>query len=164
MPEPATKSARPARVSVRGGARPQAASFRRAGSQPVPDQPGSGYPAAGPFPGTDVSWRGDDRFLVATISGALDAVRAPALREHLLHLAHNSAGRLVVDLSAVSDADVSGLTVLMGTARRARLLGGGLRLAEPSAPVTEILRHTGLDRQFDIYPSVEAAVRGPAAA
>lgn len=114
--------------------------------------------------GLDVSWRTDRGYVVASVRGALDAVIAPALREYLLRLVHESAGRMIIDLSAVTCADVNGLTVLVGTGRRASLLGGLLRLAAPVAEVAKALSITGLDRQLRVYPSVEAAISGAAAA
>jgi anti-anti-sigma regulatory factor len=47
---------------------------------------------------------------------------------------------------------------VVGTRRRTELLGGWLRLAAPAPAVTEVLAATGLDRQLDIYATVEAAV------
>jgi anti-sigma B factor antagonist len=108
----------------------------------------------------DVSCRSDQGYFVSTLRGALDAAAAPALREYLLRLVHESAGRLVIDLSSVTGADASGLSVLVGTGRRASLLGGLLRLAAPVAEVASALRTTGLDRQLRVYPSVEAAISG----
>jgi anti-sigma B factor antagonist len=105
-----------------------------------------------------VSCRSDRSHLVAVLRGALDSAAAPALREYLLRLVNECSGRLVVDLSAVTGADPGGLTVLVGTGRRASLLGGLLRLAAPAAEVSELLAATGLDRQFRVYPSVEAAI------
>jgi anti-sigma B factor antagonist len=114
--------------------------------------------------GLDVSCRLDRGYLVATPRGALDAAVAPALRECLLRLVHESAGRLIIDLSAVPHADVNGLTVLVGAGRRASLLGGLLRLAAPVAEVASALRMTGLDRQLRVYLSVEMAISGIASA
>jgi hypothetical protein len=58
-------------------------------------------------------------------------------------------------------ADASGLAVLVGTARRAGLLGGFLRLAAPAHAVTSVLSLTGLGRQLDVFPTVQAAITGP---
>ena len=117
--------------------------------------------SAGTLPSSvDVIRRADGRLLIATVRGALDAAIAPSLRELLLRLVHASEGRLIVDLSAVTSADVNGLTVLVGTGRRASLLGGLLGLAGPSAPVVSLLAATGLDRQLSVFPSMEAAVAG----
>jgi anti-anti-sigma regulatory factor len=45
---------------------------------------------------------------VISVRGPLDASIAPASRECRLRIVHESAGCLVVDLSAVSYADTSG--------------------------------------------------------
>ncbi len=116
----------------------------------------------GIVPGLDVSCRAERGYFIASLRGALDASIAPALREYLLRIVHQSLGLLVIDLSAVSHADVNGLTVLVGTGRRASLLGGLLRLAAPVAGVATALRATGLDRQLHVYPTVEAAISGVA--
>jgi anti-anti-sigma factor len=111
-----------------------------------------------------VSCRTEPGYLVVALAGSLDSAGAPALREYLLRLVHQCAGRLVLDLSAVRYADVGGLTVVVGTGRRTRLLGGWLRVASPAPVVADVLAATGLDRQLDIYASVEAAVSVPAPA
>ncbi len=116
--------------------------------------------AGGSVAGLDVSWRTDRSLLVATIGGALDAAIAPALREFLLRMVHTGGGRLIIDLSAVTHADINGLTVLVGIGRRASLLGGRLGLAAPAAEISGLLRATGLDRQLRLFPSVEAAISG----
>ncbi|HEY5987802.1 MAG TPA: STAS domain-containing protein, partial [Streptosporangiaceae bacterium] len=54
--------------------------------------------------------------------------------------------------------DASGLAVLVGTARRARLLGGEMRLAAPAPAVAAALRITGLDRQLLVFSTVPAAI------
>jgi anti-anti-sigma factor len=97
-------------------------------------------------------------FTVAILSGDLDIVSVPVLREQLLGLLGVHASQLVIDLSGVSFCDASGLAVLVGTARRAGLLGGVLRLAAPAPSVAAALRIGGLDRYFDIFPDVSAAI------
>lgn len=99
-------------------------------------------------------------YCVAALSGELDIASAPELREQLRGVLRPDASRLIVDLSHVSFCDASGLAVLVGTNRRARLLGGVLRLAAPAPPVLEALRITGLDLQLDVFPTVSAAITG----
>ena len=48
--------------------------------------------------------------------------------------------------------------MLIGTQHRARLLGGGVRLAAPSLPVVKLLRSTGLEHNFTIYPDLSGAL------
>jgi anti-anti-sigma factor len=95
---------------------------------------------------------------IVRLRGPLDFDAAPALRERLIDVLHRGAGLLVLDLSRVLSCDASGLAVLIGTQRRARLLGIMVRLAAPSVPVTKVLRSTGLDRSFTIYPDLSAAL------
>jgi anti-anti-sigma factor len=103
-------------------------------------------------------------YMIAVLSGALDVTRAPALREQLLQLLRPAAGRLVLDLSLISHVDAGGLAVLVGTERRARLLGGCLRLAAVRPAVGMAVRAAGLDRLLDIFPTVQSAVSSPARA
>jgi anti-sigma B factor antagonist len=95
---------------------------------------------------------------IIRLGGALDLAAAPALRERLIGVLHQGTGLLILDLSCVLSCDVSGLAVLIGTQRRARLLGGGVLLAAPSLPVVQLLRSTGLDRNFTIYPDLSGAL------
>lgn len=146
--------------------------FRRVGDGATPAIAGARPPSRsrppewrrgrrhGPVPGPSVAitCRTEPGYVVVALAGALDDASAPALREYLLGVVHQCDGRLVLDLSAVSYADVSGLTVLVGTRRRTELLGGWLRLAAPAPAVTDVLAATGLDRQLEIYATVEAAV------
>ena len=107
--------------------------------------------------GLTLSVRSQNGYTIAAISGDLDIASVPALREQLLGLLRPDASRIVADLSGVTFCEASGLAVLIGVGRRARLLGGVLRLAAPSPPVVTVLRLTGLDRQFEIFATVAAA-------
>ena len=118
-------------------------------------------PGTGSVGGLSVSSRSERGYVIAALSGELDIACAPALREKLLGSLRPAASRLVIDLSRVSYADASGLAVLVGTGRRAALLGGFLRLAAPTAAVDTVLRITGLHRQLDIFPTVQAAITSP---
>jgi anti-anti-sigma factor len=101
-------------------------------------------------------------YTVATISGDLDIACVPALREQLLGVLGPHANRMIIDLSGVTFCDASGLAVLVGVDRRARLLDGVLRLTAPASPVAAVLRLTGLDLHFRIFATLRAAIRAPA--
>ena len=103
-------------------------------------------------------------YLVTALSGRLDSTRAPAVREQLLRLLRPAASRLVLDLTLVSDIDAAGLAVLVGTERRARLLGGSLRLAAARPAVTMAVHAAGLDWLLRSFPTVQAALSSPARA
>lgn len=115
------------------------------------------YPYA---PGLSVS--SQDGYTVATIGGDLDIARVPVLREQLLGVLGPHASWIVIGLSGVTFCDASGLAVLVGVGRRARLLGGDLRLVAPAPSVATVLRLTGLDMHFQIFATVPVAVHAPA--
>jgi anti-anti-sigma factor len=95
---------------------------------------------------------------IVRLSGLLDFAAAKELRERLIDVLHRGASPLIIDLSRVPSGDESGLAVLIGTQRRARLLGTEMLLAAPSPTVAALLRSTGLHRHFTIYPDVPAAL------
>lgn len=111
--------------------------------------------------GLEFSARSEDGYSIASLAGELDIACTPVLRDQLLGLLRPRASRLVIDLSKVSFCDASGLAVLVGAGRRARLLGGVLRLAAPAPAVASALSLSGLLRQFDVFPSVAAATARP---
>jgi anti-anti-sigma factor len=94
---------------------------------------------------------------VIRLRGALDIAAAPALRERLIALLRPGMRLLVLDLSRVPSCDAAGLAVLVGTQRRARLLGIIVRLAAPSLPVATLLRLTGLERNLTVCPDLSSA-------
>jgi anti-sigma B factor antagonist len=108
-------------------------------------------------PGLDLSAQSAGGITIAELAGELGIASAPELREQLLSLLRPGSSRLVIDLSKVSFCDATGLAVLVSAARRARLLGGFLRLAAVSPQVGQVLNITGLDRHFANFPSVQAA-------
>jgi anti-anti-sigma factor len=100
-------------------------------------------------------------YLIAALSGRLDSARAPAVREQLLRLLRPAASQLVLDLTRLTGIDAAGLAVLVGTERRARLLGGSLRLAAARPAVSMAVHAAGLDWLLGGFPTVQAAVSTP---
>jgi anti-sigma B factor antagonist len=98
--------------------------------------------------------------VIVALGGELDMGSVPAVRERLLGLLRPGVSRVVIDMSAVRYADASGLEVLVGTQRRAILLGGTLCLAALQPEVARVLTATGLSRHLATYPTVLAAVAG----
>ncbi len=109
------------------------------------------------------SVRSADGITIAELAGELDLLSASVLREQLLGLLRPGSSRLVLDLSRVTFSDASGLAVLIGTGRRARRLGGFLRLAAVSPQVDRVLDITGLHRHLPVFPTVRDATAAPGA-
>jgi anti-sigma B factor antagonist len=97
---------------------------------------------------------------VIHLAGQLDALCAPQVRAAFADAVATGHPRLVVDLAAVGFVDSSGLGGLISGLKAARIAGGDLRLAQPSAQVSALLAMTMLERVLRSYPTVAAALNG----
>lgn len=94
---------------------------------------------------------------VFSLSGELDLATTSALRGRIANVLKDTTTPVIIDLTGVSFCDATGLALLVGVKRRARLHGLAVVLAGPRRNVSKLLRITGLDRAFTIYPSLAAA-------
>lgn len=95
---------------------------------------------------------------VVHVGGEIDVYTAPLLREHLDD--HIALGRhhLVVDLEDVSFMASTGLGVLVGRLKLVRVANGTLRLVCSNERILNVFSITGLDKVFQIFPSVDDAL------
>jgi anti-sigma B factor antagonist len=89
--------------------------------------------------------------------GEVDAYWASRLNEHMTAMLASNGNRVIVDLAAVEFLDSTAIGVLMSGVKRARGVGGDLRLAGARPFVTRVLHITGLQRVFHSYASVPEA-------
>jgi anti-anti-sigma factor len=94
---------------------------------------------------------------VMTVCGELDMATTAVLRDQIVTLLQDTAAPVIIDLSGVAFCDTSGLALLVGAQRRAKLHGLVVVLAGPRRSVSRLLHITGLDRAFTIYPTLAAA-------
>ena len=66
--------------------------------------------------------------------------------------------KLVLDLSGVEFIDSSGLGILLTLLRQLDENGGDLRIAAPSRVVAALFKMTRMNRVFEIFPDIAAAV------
>ncbi|MFF9909095.1 STAS domain-containing protein [Streptomyces sp. NPDC013457] len=95
---------------------------------------------------------------VLTVGGELDLDTATLLHHHLANQFLHGRHQLVLDLSALSFMDSSGLNVLIRAAREAREAGGDLHLAAPAPAVRRILEITGLTMTTPLHADVAEAL------
>jgi anti-anti-sigma factor len=121
---------------------------------------------------------GDERgeWAVLHVSGELDLVTSPVLRQRVHDVVAEGRHSLVLDLSEVFFCDSSGVGVLIATRRLLRSCQGRLRLILPAegveggtsrasaaergagAHVNRVLGALGVRRLFDIHPDLASAV------
>jgi anti-anti-sigma factor len=97
-------------------------------------------------------------FTIARLQGELDIATIPALRERLLSMFSLGMRLLIIDLSGVSFCDVTALTALISTQRRASERGITFRLAAPRPQMAKLLRITGLDESFTVCATLDDAL------
>lgn len=106
---------------------------------------------------------------VLHVSGEMDLVTSPVLRQRVHEAVADGRRSLVLDLSAVVFCDSSGVGVLVATRRLMRSFQGRLRLILPAdghagggpsegAHVNRVLAALGVRRLFDVHPDVVSAV------
>jgi anti-anti-sigma factor len=110
--------------------------------------------------GAALSSRRTQDHTVMTVRGELDMATTAVLRDQIVTLLRETAAPVIIDLSGVAFCDASGLALLVGAQRRAKLQGLAVVLAGPRRNVSKLLRITGLDRAFTIYPTLAAARLG----
>jgi anti-sigma B factor antagonist len=98
------------------------------------------------------------------ISGRLDAMQAPALKQKIEELFTEGRYRIVLDLSALEYVASPGLRILIEARKKARdwkitdLDGGDIRLAGLPSRIREVFDLTGFTSLFEIYPNATEAV------
>ena len=95
---------------------------------------------------------------IVSVSGEVDLLTAPVLRERMTASIESNGGDVVLDLSGVTFLDSSGLGVILGAHRRLRERDGTLQIVATAPAVLKILTLTGLDKVFDVFDSVEDAL------
>ncbi|MGJ5755082.1 anti-anti-sigma factor [Streptomyces puniciscabiei] len=100
---------------------------------------------------------------VLRVSGELDLMTSPVLRQRVHDVVAEGHHSLVVDLSDVFFCDSSGVGVLVAARRLIRSCQGRLRLilpdrgADDGSHVNRVLGALGVRRLFDVRPDIEAA-------
>ncbi|WP_097253976.1 STAS domain-containing protein [Streptomyces sp. Ag109_G2-15] len=100
---------------------------------------------------------------VLRVSGELDLMTSPVLRQRVHDVVAEGHHSLILDLSEVFFCDSSGVGVLVAARRLIRSCQGRLRLilpdrgADEGSHVNRVLGALGVRRLFDVRPDVETA-------
>lgn len=96
--------------------------------------------------------------VVFTVEGQVDMHTSPQLRQQLRTALEKRRSPVVVDLTAVSFIDSSGLATLIEALQGVGRYGGKLRLAGLSPAVKNLFRLSNLASIFDIRETREEAL------
>ncbi|HEV2086930.1 MAG TPA: STAS domain-containing protein [Cryptosporangiaceae bacterium] len=90
---------------------------------------------------------------VVRVSGEIDMLTAPRLRDEVTPLVTTSGADIVVDLDQVTFLGSNGLGVLVELSQQADAAGSLLRLVCANRTVTRPLTLTGLDQVLELHDS-----------
>ena len=102
-------------------------------------------PSPVPF---DVSCEDEGEGTRLHLYGELDMASAPLLMREVETVARRGAVDIVLDLSALSFVDVSGLRAILDAARAARRDGRSLVVANPMPHIVRLLELTAIDQSL----------------
>jgi len=108
-------------------------------------------------PAADFAVTSELRGEAATVAvrGEVDVYTAPQLRDELYRVIGDGAKQVVLDLSAMTFIDSTGLGVVVGSLKRVRESDGDLILRSPSRSTRKVLDITGLSRIVEIQGEPE---------
>ncbi|GIH94294.1 STAS domain-containing protein [Planobispora siamensis] len=92
------------------------------------------------------------------VAGDLDHHTASRLRAALDEIALAPGTGVVIDLSAMTFCDSTGISILVAAHRRAHEAGAALALAGMERDIVYVFQIMGLDRLFSLYDTPEEAV------
>jgi len=106
----------------------------------------------------DVTVRKVDCTAVVAVAGEIDVYTSPLLQERLVEVLRDGSPSIVLDLSAVTFLDSTGLGVLITGLKRCRSADGDLVLVTAQPNVLKVLEITGLNDVFKVHDSVDDAL------
>jgi anti-anti-sigma factor len=102
---------------------------------------------------------------VVTLPGEIDLTNAGEVHGALTRARESGTAVVVADAAGTTSCDCAGVRALTRAHRRAAAAGTGLRVAAAASPaVRRILELAGAGQVLDTYPTLTAALGGPARA
>ena len=97
---------------------------------------------------------------ILALEGEIDLHRSPQIKETLEPLVAQKVKRILVDFSAVTYIDSSGLAVMIETLQRIQSYGGKFAMFGLRDSVRSIFEIARLDQIFSIFTDEAAALAG----
>jgi anti-sigma B factor antagonist len=94
---------------------------------------------------------------VLDLTGEVDSYNSPRLKERMVAIIEEGAHDLTVNLTGVDYIDSTGLGTLVAGLKRAKDLGGGIRIICPKTEIYKVFTITGLVRVFEMFEDEQKA-------
>ena len=107
----------------------------------------------------DLTTRNNPPVKILVLTGSFSNTTAAPARQWLDEATAEPPAYVVVDLANVRFMDSTALSTLVHAMKRARALGGDLRLCGLQQPVRMIFEMTRLDRVFEIFNQADDAIQ-----
>jgi anti-sigma B factor antagonist len=101
---------------------------------------------------------GQNRPNVLPLEGDIDLHVSPAVRESLNAVIKKKPKRIVIDLSRATYIDSAGIAVLILAMQQVEAYGGKFLLAGLQETLRLIFETSRLERVFQVFPNVDAAL------
>lgn len=95
---------------------------------------------------------------VLKISGELDALVAPKLKDRIAKLVEGDTTKFIIDFEELVHINSLAMGILRGKLRSVKEVGGDIKLIKLNSHIKTIFEMIGLDEIFDIYETEDEAV------
>jgi anti-anti-sigma factor len=95
---------------------------------------------------------------IVVLPAEVDLATSAEVRDRLLSTVNRGGVHLIVDATAVTFMDSSGVNALVRARERAERLDGSIHVVTTSRAVLRVLQVTQLDRLMGVVPSLDAAL------
>lgn len=95
---------------------------------------------------------------IVTVQGRIHIPAGRKLKKLLTHLIESHRDHIIVNCKEVETLSGEGVRALLAAQQEARTHGGDLLLASLSAHTQEVLRVSGADSLFQVFPDVASAI------
>jgi len=95
---------------------------------------------------------------IIKITGELDAMVAPKLKERLVKLVENETYNFIINCEELSHINSLAMGILRGKLREVKKHDGDIKLSNLNDHIKTIFEMVGLDEIFEIYATEEEAI------
>ncbi len=120
----------------------------------------TGPSSSGKVPGLEVAERNDGDAVVLAVRGIVDMAAAPALAKQVGVILRRRPPVMVVDLTEVNFLATAGMSIVMEAHRKSEELSVSCRVVADGPVTVRPMQLLGIDDLLDMYPTVDAALRG----